>query len=288
MESRGSEQEDVKIFDVSPFLLEKSQESKQPNQPNQPRALRSVKRSPDFSQSLEPWRTRHYKNMADRFCLQKFVEINKNINDWIVLSLKWHETSETTGKRNPLEISWRMNLQGIYTNMTHDLICKHISYMYVPNLWSQTVSVAMQSSFFWAFCLQTYLFFVLRVPRIWTFALYAMWSLKVRKVEKIKNEGLIFTSGGLRKSSKKNHHELLISHDFQAWSNLSIFCIIVIEDLVKTHLRLTKKTTSPLKLSSKRWIPAWTQAWPLPPVKWLLRSQQWEKFLPNILVQRFV
>ena len=81
MESRGSEQEDVKIFDVSPFLLEKSQESKQPNQPNQPRALRSVKRSPDFSQSLEPWRTRHYKNMADRFCLQKFVEINKNIND---------------------------------------------------------------------------------------------------------------------------------------------------------------------------------------------------------------
>ena len=138
--------------------------------------------------------------------------------------------------------------------------------------------------FFWALCLQTYLFF----EGCQGFALYAMWSLKVGKVEKIKNEGLIFTSGGLRKSSKKNHHELLISHDFQAWSNLSIFCIIVFEDLVKTHLRLTeKKTTSPLKLSSKRWIQAWTQAWPLPPVKWLLRSQQWEKIIPNILCNVF-
>ena len=35
MESKGSEQDDVKIFDVSPFLLEKSQESKQPK-PTQP------------------------------------------------------------------------------------------------------------------------------------------------------------------------------------------------------------------------------------------------------------
>ena len=100
--------------------------------------------------------------------------------------------------------------------------------------------------FFWALCLQTYLFF----EGCQGFALYAMWSLKVGKVEQIKNEGChakdivtsyIYFRRIAKILQKKNHHELLISHDFQAWSNLSIFCIIVIEDLVKTHLRLTEK-----------------------------------------------
>ena len=177
-----------------------------------------------------------------------------------------------------------------------------------PNMWTYKLYVCpksvipncvccLQSSFFLSALFTDIPLFLLRVPRICTFALYAMWSLKVRKVEQIKNEGChakdtvttyIYFRRIAKILQKKNHHELLISHDFQAWSNLSIFCIIVFEDLVKTHLRLTKKTTSPLKLSSTRWIQAWTQAWPLPPVKWLLRSQQWEKLLPNMLCNVFL
>lgn len=123
-----------------------------------------------------------------------------------------------------------------------------------------------------------------------------MWSLKVRKVEQIKNEGLIFKGHSdilyllqedcenPRKRITMNYWSVMISKHDQTWV---FFVSLLLEDLVKTHLRLTKKTTSPLKLSSKRWIQAWTQAWPLPPVKWLLRSQQWEKILPNNLVQRF-
>lgn len=99
---------------------------------------------------------------------------------------------------------------------------------------------------------------------------------------------LIFTSGGLWKSSRKritmNYWSAMISKHGQTWA---FFVSLLLEELVKTHLRLTKKTTSPLKLSWKRWIQAWTQAWPLPPVKWLLRSQQWEKFLPNVLCKVF-
>lgn len=170
--------------------------------------------------------------------------------------------------------------------------------MYVPNLWcSQTVFVACKVLFFERFVYRrTFVF-----KGCQGFALYAMWSLKVRKVEKIKNEGchekdIVTSYIYFRRISKilqkKNHHELLISHAFQAWSNLSIFCIIVLEELVKTHLRFTENKTFPQKGAPwtprrKRWIQAWTQAWPLPPVKWLLRSQQWDFQTSPNFVQLF-
>lgn len=146
--------------------------------------------------------------------------------------------------------------------------------------------------FFWALCLQTYLFF----EGCQGFALYAMWSLKVGKVEKIKNEGChakdivtsyIYFRRIAKILQKKNHHELLISHDFQAWSNLSIFCIIVIEDLVKTHLRLTEKNNFALETQLDKVNTSMNSSMTTSTSEMAVTQSAVRKIAPQRFVQRF-